>query len=42
MTGTDAQAFSWLSGKARFWAVDDGRLSAFEGLPAHGAAEPSN
>ena len=33
MTGTDAQAFSWLSGKARFWAVDDGRLSAFEGLP---------
>ena len=42
MTGTDAQAFSWLTGKARFWAVDDGRLSAFEGLPAHGAAEPSN
>ncbi|MFA6139181.1 MAG: DNA replication/repair protein RecF [Hyphomicrobium sp.] len=42
MTGTDAQAFSWLAGKARFWAVDDGRLSTFEGLPAHGAAEPSN
>ena len=42
MTGTDAQAFSWLAGKARFWRVDDGRLSTFEGLPAHGAAEPSN
>ena len=42
MTGTDAQAFAWLAGKARFWRVDDGRLSTFEGLPAHGAAEPSN
>ena len=42
MTGTDAQAFAWLAGKARFWHVDDGRLGAFEGRPEHGAAVPPN
>ena len=42
MTGTDAQAFSWLAGKARFWRVEDGLLSTFDGQPEHGAAAPSN
>jgi hypothetical protein len=42
MTGTDAQAFSWLAGKARFWQVEDGLLSGFDGHPEHGAAAPSN
>jgi DNA replication and repair protein RecF len=42
MTGTDAEAFSWLSGKARFWRVDDGLLSPLPIVPAHGAAAPSN
>ena len=42
LTGTDAQAFAWLAGKARFWHVEDGRLGAFEGHPEHGAAVPSN
>ena len=42
MTGTDAQAFAGLSGKARFWRVEDGRLEAFDGRPEHGAAVPSN
>jgi DNA replication and repair protein RecF len=41
MTGTDAEAFSWLAGKARFWRVDEGLLSTFEGQPEHGAAAPS-
>ncbi len=42
MTGTDAQAFSWLAGKARFWRVEDGHLSTFDGHPVQGAAAPSN
>jgi DNA replication and repair protein RecF len=42
MTGTDAEAFSWLAGKARFWRVDDGFLSPLPIVPAHGAAAPSN
>jgi DNA replication and repair protein RecF len=42
MTGTDAQAFSWLAGKARFWRVEDGLLSTFDGQPEQGAAAPSN
>jgi DNA replication and repair protein RecF len=42
MTGTDAEAFSWLAGKARFWRVEDGLLSAFAQAPEHGAAAPSN
>jgi len=42
MTGTDAEAFSWLSGKAGFWRVDEGVLSRFEALPEQGAAPPSN
>jgi DNA replication and repair protein RecF len=42
MTGTDAEAFSWLAGKARFWRVDEGLLSPFEAQPEHGAAAPSN
>jgi DNA replication and repair protein RecF len=42
MTGTDAQAFSWLAGKARFWRVEDGLLSTFDGHPVQGAAAPSN
>jgi len=42
MTGTDAEAFSWLAGKARFWRVDDGLLSPLPIVPAHGAAAPSN
>jgi DNA replication and repair protein RecF len=42
MTGTDAEAFSSLAGKARFWHVEDGLLSAFAGLPEQGAAVPSN
>jgi DNA replication and repair protein RecF len=42
MTGTDEQAFSWLDGKARFWRVDDGFLSAFGCQPEQGAAAPSN
>jgi DNA replication and repair protein RecF len=42
MTGTDAEAFSWLAGKARFWRVEDGLLSSFAGHPEHGAAAPSN
>jgi DNA replication and repair protein RecF len=42
MTGTDAEAFSWLAGKARFWRVEDGLLSALPIVPAHGAAAPSN
>ena len=42
MTGTDAQAFAGLSGKARFWRVEDGLLGAFDGQPEHGAAVPSN
>jgi DNA replication and repair protein RecF len=42
MTGTDAEAFSWLVGKARFWRVEDGLLSAFAQAPEHGAAAPSN
>ncbi len=33
MTGTDAQAFAWLAGKARFWRVEDGRLSGFRRAP---------
>jgi DNA replication and repair protein RecF len=42
MTGTDASAFSWLEGKARFWRVEDGLLTSFEATPDQGAAEPSN
>jgi DNA replication and repair protein RecF len=42
MTGTDAEAFSWLAGKARFWRVEDGLLSTLPEAPAHGAAAPSN
>ncbi len=42
MTGTDAEAFSWLAGKARFWRVEDGLLSPLPIVPAHGAAAPSN
>jgi len=42
MTGTDAEAFSWLAGKARFWRVEDGLLSPVPLVPAHGAAAPSN
>ena len=42
MTGTDAEAFSWLAGKARFWRVDEGLLSPLPIVPAHGAAAPSN
>jgi DNA replication and repair protein RecF len=42
MTGTEAQAFAGLSGKARFWHVEDGRLGAFDRLPEHGAAVPPN
>src|SRR6185312_4893777 len=42
MTGTDAQAFSWLAGKARFWRVEEGHLSTFDGHPVQGAAAPSN
>jgi DNA replication and repair protein RecF len=42
MTGTDAGAFSWLFGKARFWCVEDGLLSASLGEPAQGAAARSN
>jgi len=42
MTGTDAQTFSWLAGKARFWRVDDGLLSAFDGQSEQGAAAPTN
>jgi DNA replication and repair protein RecF len=42
MTGTDAQAFSALAGKARFWRVEDGLLSTFDGQPVQGAAAPSN
>jgi DNA replication and repair protein RecF len=42
MTGTDAKTFSWLAGKARFWRVDDGLLSTFDGQPEQGAAEPTN
>ncbi len=42
MTGTDAAAFSFLDGKARFWRVDDGLLSSFEGVIGQGAAAPSN
>ena len=33
MTGTDAQAFAGLSGKARFWRVEDGRLGGFRRAP---------
>jgi DNA replication and repair protein RecF len=42
MTGTDAEAFSWLAGKARFWRVEDGLLSPLPIVPAQGAAAPSN
>jgi len=42
MTGTDAVAFSWLEGKARFWRVEDGLLSGFHRAAEQGAAAPSN
>lgn len=42
MTGTDAAAFSWLAGKARFWRVEDGFLSSFDAPHEQGAAAPSN
>jgi DNA replication and repair protein RecF len=42
MTGTDAEAFSWLAGKARFWRVEEGLLSRFATGPEQGAAAPSN
>jgi DNA replication and repair protein RecF len=42
MTGTDAEAFAWLSGKAGFWRVDEGLLTRFEAVPEQGAAPPSN
>jgi DNA replication and repair protein RecF len=42
MTGTDAQAFAGLAGKARFWRVEDGLLSAFDGSAVQGAAAPAN
>lgn len=42
MTGTDAAAFSWLGGKARFWGVEDGLLRSFGGHPEQGAAVPPN
>ncbi len=42
MTGTDAAAFSWLAGKARFWRVEDGFLSSFDSPHEQGAAAPSN
>lgn len=42
MTGTDAAAFSWLAGKARFWRVEDGLLSCFPQPLEQGAALPSN
>ena len=34
MTGTDAEAFAWLAGKARFWRVEDGLLSTFANPPS--------
>ncbi|MFA5899024.1 MAG: DNA replication/repair protein RecF [Hyphomicrobium sp.] len=42
MTGTDAAAFSWLAGRARFWRVEDGLLSHFREPLEQGAALPSN
>lgn len=42
MTGTDAAAFSWLDGKARFWRVEEGLLRTFGEQPEQGAAVPSN
>jgi len=42
MTGTDAAAFSWLAGKARFWRVEHGLLSHFDAAAEQGAAAPSN
>ena len=40
MTGTDAQAFAALAGKARFWRVDDGRAEhCCRAAAQHGAAE---
>jgi DNA replication and repair protein RecF len=42
MTGTDSEAFSALTGNARFWRVEEGLLSGFAKNPEHGAAAPSN
>jgi len=42
MTGTDAEAFSWLAGKARFWRVEDGFLTSLANAPEQGAAAASN
>ncbi|MCZ7595814.1 MAG: DNA replication/repair protein RecF [Hyphomicrobium sp.] len=42
MTGTDAEAFSRLAGRAQFWRVEEGLLSTFVGQPAQGAAAHSN
>jgi DNA replication and repair protein RecF len=42
MTGTDAQAFSALAGKARFWRVEDGLLAPLDEAIGQGAAGPTN
>jgi hypothetical protein len=42
MTGTDAQAFSTLDGKARFWRVEDGLLTALPEAVDQGAAGQPN
>lgn len=42
MTGTDAQAFSTLDGKARFWRVEDGLLTALPEAVDQGAAGQAN
>ncbi|KWT70923.1 DNA replication/repair protein RecF [Hyphomicrobium sulfonivorans] len=42
MTGTDEQAFSWLTDRARFRRVSDGVLETFAPRYEQGAASPSN
>jgi len=42
MTGTDADAFSWLAGRARFRRVDEGVLDTFSKPAEQGAAASTN